>query len=301
MRYGMQIDTAQPIPQVVEQVRQMADAGLSTAACSQIFAYDALTLLAVVGNQVPDIELMTAVVPTYPRHPMVLAAQALTAQAAIGGRLTLGIGPSHQVVIEGMFGYSYERPARHIREYLHALLPLLNGEQVAYQGETLKAFTPGSLEVRAPAPPVMIAALAPAMLRLAGSLTDGTITWMAGVRTIESHIAPTISAAAAKAGRKRPRIAVSLPVCVTSDPDRARQRADESFAIYGQLPAYQAVLDREGVAGPGAVAIAGDEESVSRQIAAFAEAGATDFIAALYGSSEERPRTFSLLSQLAAS
>jgi F420-dependent oxidoreductase-like protein len=300
MRYGMQIDTAQPIRQVVEQVRQMAGAALSTAACSQVFAYDALTLLAVVGDLVPDIELMTAVVPTYPRHPIVLAAQALTVQAATGGRLTLGIGPSHQVVIEGMYGYSYERPARHIREYLDALLPLLNGEQVAYAGATLRAFTLGPLEISAPAPPVMIAALGPAMLRLAGSLTDGTITWMAGLRTIESHIAPTITAAAANAGRKRPRIAVSLPICVTSEPNRARQLADKSFAVYGQLPAYRAVLDREGAASPGDVAVAGDEESVGRQIDAFAEAGATDFIAAVYGNREERQRTFSLLSHLAA-
>src|SRR5207302_2922852 len=118
MRYGMQIDTSQPVSGVIEQVRRMADSGLSIAACAQIFAYDALTLLAVVGAQVPAIELMTAVVPTYPRHPIMLAAQALTVQAATGGRLALGIGVSHQAAVEGLWGYSYERPARHMREYL---------------------------------------------------------------------------------------------------------------------------------------------------------------------------------------
>jgi F420-dependent oxidoreductase-like protein len=299
MRYGMQIDTSLSVPEVVGQVKQMADAGLSSAVCSQIFAYDALTLLAVVGAEVPEIELMTAVVPTYPRHPIMLAAQALTVQAATGGRLALGIGVSHQVVVEGMFGYSYERPARHMREYLHALLPLLNGEQVAYEGETVKAFTIGPLQVSTPPPQVLIAALAPAMLRVAGSLADGTITWMTGLRTIESHIVPLITSAAADAGRREPRIAVALPMCVTGEDDRARERAESTFSLYGQLPAYRSMLDREGAGGPGDVAIVGDEESVSQQIAAYAAAGATDWIATLYGSPEERQRTFALLTQLA--
>jgi F420-dependent oxidoreductase-like protein len=300
MRYGMQIDTSLSVPDVVGQVRQMADAGLSSAVCSQIFAYDALTLLAVVGAEVPDIELMTAVVPTYPRHPIMLAAQALTVQAATGGRLALGIGVSHQVVVEGMLGYSYERPARHMREYLHALLPLLNGEQVAYEGETVTAFTMGALEISAPAPQVLIGALAPAMLRVAGSLADGTITWMTGPRTIESHIVPLITSTAAEAGRPEPRIAVALPMCVTGEPDRARERAESTFSLYGQLPAYRSMLDREGVRGPGDVAVVGDEESVSQQIAAYEAAGATDWIAAPYGSPEERQRTAALLTQLAA-
>lgn len=295
----MQVDTSPSIQGVVEQVRRMAEAGFSTAACSQIFGYDALTLLALVGAEVPDIELMTAVVPTYPRHPMVLAAQALTVQAATGGRLTLGIGVSHQVVVEGMLGYSYERPARHMREYLEALAPLLRGEQGAYEGETLKAVTMGPLSIAAPPPSLMVAALAPAMLRVAGRLSDGTITWMTGLRTVEGHIAPTIRAAAAEAGRPEPRIAVSLPVCVTGRPDEARERANRTFAIYGQLPAYRSMLDREGAPEPGDVAIVGDEESVARQIEAFAEAGATEYLALPYGSDEEQTRTFALLATLA--
>jgi 5,10-methylenetetrahydromethanopterin reductase len=300
VRYGTQIDVAQPIEGVVGEVQRLADAGLHCAACAQIFCYDALTLLALVGARVPDIELMTAVVPTYPRHPIMLAAQALTVQAATGGRLTLGIGVSHQVVIEGMFGYSYERPAHHMREYLHALAPLLRGEQVTYQGETVRAFTRGPLDVAAPAPGLMLAALAPAMLRIAGGETDGTVTWMAGLRTIGSYVAPTIRAAALDAGRPEPRIAVSLPTCVTADPERARRRANTAFAIYGQLPAYRAMLDREGAPGPAEVAVVGDEASVGEQLAAYAQAGATDYIASVYGSREERERTLALLSRLAA-
>src|SRR4051794_721421 len=128
MRYGITIDVSASIAGVIEEVRTLRDAEFDFVATSQIFGYDALTLLAVVGAAVPDIELTTAVVPTYPRHPIMLAAQALTVQAATGGRLTLGIGLSHQVVIEGMFGYSFDKPARHMREYLQALMPLLRGE-----------------------------------------------------------------------------------------------------------------------------------------------------------------------------
>ncbi len=300
MRYGLTIDNTRPIPEVVDEVRRMADAGLASATVSQIFGYDALTLLAVVGQQVPDIELATGVVPTYPRHPIMLAAQALTVQAATGGRLTLGIGLSHQIVIEGMFGYSYDRPARHMRDYLHALLPLLRGEQVAYEGETLKAATMAPLEIDAPPPPVLVAALAPRMLELAGSLADGTSTWMVGPATLASHIVPSITAAAEKAGRPAPRVAVSLPVCVTADADGARERAARTFTIYGQLPSYRAMLDREHAAGPADVAIVGDEEAVAAQIAGLAEAGATDFTAAPYGPSADRDRTIALVAELAA-
>lgn len=300
MRYGLTIDNTRPIPEVVDEVRRMADAGLASATVSQIFGYDALTLLAVVGQQVPDIELATGVVPTYPRHPIMLAAQALTVQAATGGRLTLGIGLSHQIVIEGMFGYSYDRPARHMRDYLHALLPLLRGEQVAYEGETLKAATMAPLEIDAPPPPVLVAALAPRMLELAGSLADGTSTWMVGPATLAWHIVPSITAAAEKAGRPAPRVAVSLPVCVTADADGARERAARTFTIYGQLPSYRAMLDREHAAGPADVAIVGDEEAVAAQIAGLAEAGATDFTAAPYGPSADRDRTIALVAELAA-
>ena len=189
----------------------------------QIFGLDALTTLAVVGRQVPRIELGTGVIPTYPRHPMMLAAQALTTQMASDGRLLLGIGLSHQVVIESMFGLSFEKPARHMREYLSILMPLLNGEPVAYAGETLS--TNATLGIEGVAPPaVAVAALGPLMLKLAGSMTDGTVTWMTGPATLAEHTVPTITAAAADAGRPAPKVVVGLPVCVTDDPDGARER-----------------------------------------------------------------------------
>ena len=299
MRHGLTIDTSRPLPKIVEQVQRMADAGFASAASSQIFGYDALTLLALVGQSVPGIELSTAVVPTYPRHPVALAGQALTVQAATGGRLTLGIGLSHKIVIETVFGQSYDKPVRHLREYLSILLPLLRGEAVSFQGETLSATTFGPLDVQAPAPPVVVAALGPKMLELAGTVADGTATWMTGPATIRDHVVPHITAAAEAAGRPAPRVVVALPVCVTDDVERARAVAAQEFAIYGTLPSYRAMLDREGAEGPGDVAIVGDELAVTEQIAALDVAGATEFVSSIYGEHEERARTFELLAGLA--
>ncbi len=165
MRIGVMFDTERPFDEVVAQVAGLRDAGIETAWASQIFAYDALTAIAAVGREVPGIEFGTAVVPTYPRHPVMLAAQALTVQAATGGRLTLGIGLSHQLVIENVFGQSFDKPARHMREYLSILMPLLEGEQASFVGETLSASTFGPLQIDAPAPPVLVAALGTTMLQ----------------------------------------------------------------------------------------------------------------------------------------
>jgi F420-dependent oxidoreductase-like protein len=299
MRYGLTIDNGQPLPQVVEQVQRMADAGFATAVSSQIFGYDALTMLALAGQGVPGIGLTTNVVPTYPRHPYMLAAQALTVQAATGGRLTLGIGLSHQIVIENLFGQSFDRPLRHMREYLAILLPLLRGEAVSFQGEVLSCTTWGPIEIDAPAPPVVLAALGPRMLELAGAVADGTTTWMTGPATVRDHIVPTITAAAEAAGRPAPRVIVGLPVCVTDDVDAARATAAEVFVAYGHMPSYRAMLDREQVAGPGDVAVVGDEQSVIEQLAAVDVAGATEVVASIFGDPGERDRTFSLLATLA--
>ena len=278
-------------------MREAADLGFHSVWSAQIFGLDALTAIAIAGREVPGIELGTSVVPTYPRHPMMLAGQALTVQAAIGNRLALGIGLSHQVVVEGMWGYSFDKPARHMKDYLAALMPLLRGEAVGYQGETLKAF--GQVTIAdASAPPVLIAALAPAMLRLAGSVADGTSTWMVGPKTLETHIMPAISGAASAAGRPAPRIGSSLPICVTSDPDAARERAAKDFMIYGQLPSYRAMLDIEGAAGPADIALVGDEATVLAGIEAMRGAGCTDFVANCFGSAEEVARSKAVVASL---
>lgn len=287
MRIGVMFDIERPFDDVMDQVASLAAVGIEAAWSSQIFSMDALTTLAVAGREVPGIHLGTAVVPTYPRHPVMLAAQALTVQAATGGRLTLGIGLSHQMVIENVFGLSFERPARHMREYLEILMPLLAGEPAAFAGETLSAATFGPLGIQAPAPDVLVAALGTVMLQLAGRVAQGTITWMTGPKTVEDHIVPTIRQAAAEAGRPEPQIGVGLPVCVTDDADGARAKAAETFAVYGHLPSYRAMLDREGVDGPPDVAIIGTATEVASRVRHLAEIGTTDFCGAPFGSPDE--------------
>ena len=288
-----------PFSQLTEQLQRAADDGFASAWMNNIFGLDALTALAVVGRQVPGIELGTAVVPTYPRHPAVLAQQALTAAAATGGRLTLGIGLSHKIVIDDMYGYDFSQPVRHMREYLAVLLPLLDGQPVAFSGETLS----GHIGLSTPGPgrvPVLLAALGPRMLRLAGELAEGTILWMTGPATVREHIVPEITAAAKAAGRPSPRVVCILPVCVTDDPDGARARAAKVFAIYGDLPSYRAMLDREGAAGPGDVALVGDEDAVAAQISGLAGAGVTDFVAGEYARGDDAARTRPFLTSLLA-
>lgn len=300
MRIGALIDVEKPLGAVVEQVQGYAEAGLASAWAVQIFGYDALTLLGVVGAQVPGIELGTGVVPVYSRHPQVMAQQALTVQAATGGRLTLGIGMSHQVVVEGLWGLSYDRPARYLREYLSALVPMVSGEAVSVQGEVVTAVTYAPLEVPGVTPPpVLVAALGPTLLTLAGRMADGTVTWMTGVGTVADHIVPTITEAAAAAGRPAPRVAVSLPVSVTADVERTKERIDKAFAIYPTLPSYRAMLDREGADGPSDIAVVGTEEEVAARLARLTEVGATDLVASITGSAEERERTVALLALVA--
>jgi len=288
-------DTAnRTIDDVVSDARHAEADGFASYWLPQIFGMDAITTLALVGREVPRLELGTAVVPTYPRHPMTLAQQALTTQAACGGRFLLGIGLSHQIVIEHMFGMSFEKPARHMREYLAILAPLVHGDAANVDGETLRAH--GSVSVAdAPPCPILLAALAPKMLQLAGAVADGTITWMTGPTTLAGHTIPSINAAAREAGRPQPRVCASLPVCVTDDPEGARARAADEFAVYGSLPSYRAMLDREGATGPADVAIVGDAATVKGAVEQLAGIGVSDFAPALFGSRADRSSTREVL------
>jgi 5,10-methylenetetrahydromethanopterin reductase len=302
MRIGWSLTEPAAGPDTLHQLRDHIAAasadGFASAWLPNIFGLDALTALAVAGSQVPDIELGSAVVPTYPRHPAALAQQALTTQAALDGRLVLGIGLSHQIVIEGMYGFSFDKPARHMREYLEVLLPLVREGKASFTGETMKAQVTFN-GPREHATPVLLAALAPQMLRLAGAAADGTILWMTGPETIADHIVPRLTKAAEEAGRPAPRVVCTLPVCVTADDDAAYERANQVFSIYGQLPSYRAMLDREGATGPGDVAIVGDEATVARKIRALGDLGVTDFAAASFGRGEDAARTRALLKELA--
>jgi 5,10-methylenetetrahydromethanopterin reductase len=291
------------IDDVVAEATAARQLGAHTFWSSQIFGHDALTVLAIVGREVPGIELGTAVVPTYPRHPMMLAQQALSTQAAINSRgdagLCLGIGLSHQIVVESMWGLSYSKPVRHLKEYLSVLMPLLEGKPVSFAGEEFRVnggvSVPGSSR-----PSVLVAALGPQMLRVTGALADGTSTWCVGPKTLTELTIPTLRQAAADAGRPEPRIAVALPVCVTDDVAGARARAAQVFAVYDTLPSYKSMMNREGVDGPGGLAIVGTEAEVRDQIAELAAIGVTDFNAGVFTANpDELARTNSVLRELA--
>ena len=300
MRIGVSLqDPAGPDPMTAlrEELQRAADQGFASAWMSNIFGVDALTALAVVGNQVPGIDVGTAVVPTYPRHPAVLAQQARTVAAAVDGRLILGIGLSHKIVIEDMYGYDFSKPILHMREYLEVLLPLLDGQPASFNGTTVRA----NVGLTTPSPgrvPVVVAALGAQMLRLAGAQTDGTVLWMTGPATVRDHVVPVITEAAKSAGRPSPRVVCLLPVCITDDPDGARERATRVFAIYGQLPSYRAMLDREGASGPADVAMVGDEDTVAAQISTLAEVGVTDFVGVEYTGGPDGARTRAFLRTL---
>lgn len=299
---GARRDTVELKATIDQVIRAEAD-GFDSVWFPQIstFGYDALTLISLAGTQTSRIELGTAVIPTFPIHPLVLAKQALTTQVACGGRLALGIGLSHRPSIENTMGLSYQSPARHMREYLTVVRSLVDEGHTNFDGSTFNVKAELTVPESAPFP-IIIAALAPRMLRLAGEMADGTVTWMAGVRTIDSHITPRIQAAAQAAGRPQPRVVVGLPVAVTDDASGARQRAARTYERYGQLPNYKRMLDIEGVEGPSQVAVVGNEAQVEEQLRSFASAGATDFVASVLPVDEDHEesasRTWQLLQSL---
>jgi 5,10-methylenetetrahydromethanopterin reductase len=263
---------------IVDRIRDAETRGFATAWMTNAFGFDAITALSAVGRQTSSIELGTAVVPTYPRHPVVMAQQALTAQSSSGGRFTLGIGLSHETMIEGSLGIPFERPVRHMREYLEVLIPLLEGDPASTDGRlyNVRARVSAPTEPRVP---VVVAALGPQMLKVTGELADGTILSWVGRKTIGDHIAPRITKAAADAGRPAPRIIAGLPISLTSDPDGARERFSPQVAGYGMLPSYRAMFDREGVEDPADVALFGDESALDAALRELAAAGATEYAA----------------------
>lgn len=270
---------------IVAEAKAAESDGFSLFIVANIFGHDAIGALTVVGRETERIELMTGVVPMHPRHPIAIAQQALTASAASGGRFRLGIGLSHQIVIENMLGLSYTKHAAYTREYLEVLKPLLTGQPCSFKGDFFNVQAQltagGASDVD-----VLVAALGPRMLKVTGELAAGTITWMTGVKTLDGFTVPTLRAAAADAGRPEPRIVAGLPVALTSNPDKAREIAGQAFQMYGSLPSYRAMLDREGAAGPADVAIVGDESALRGALAQMRDAGVTDFLAAPFPAEE---------------
>ena len=284
------------IDDLKKQVQVANTLGYSTFWTPQIFNLDALTALAVIAESVEGIRLGTSVIPTYPRHPMMLAQQALTVNQVSNGRLDLGIGLSHKPVVEGMWGISFDAPVGHMSDYLQILMALLHDGTISYGGKHLTSR--GGIDVPADAPPVLVAALGPQMLKLVGRVADGTVTWMTGPETIRNHISPIINAAAEEAGRPVPQVIAAVPVCITSDLDIAEEYAKRDFGFYGDLPSYRAMLEREGLANSWDIALSGSFEEVAEGLQKYSDSGGTQVVAAVYGPDEAREQTVSELAKL---
>jgi alkanesulfonate monooxygenase SsuD/methylene tetrahydromethanopterin reductase-like flavin-dependent oxidoreductase (luciferase family) len=269
------------VERAIEQATEAESEGFSSLwYAGAMGGGDPLVQMTLAGRATESIELGTSILQTYTCHPVLQASRAKAVAGAIGRPVVLGIGPSHQMVVERL-GIPYEHVGRHVEQYVTTLEPLLDGEI-----------------------PVLIAALGPMLLKIAGEYAQGTILWMANARAVESHVAPRISDAASKAGRPAPRVVAGLPVAVHDDPDEARAAAAEQFGMYGTLPNYQRILAHGGVEGPAEAAIVGDETEVAAQIERLFEAGATDVWAAPFPVGEDRSgsrrRTRAFLAQLAA-
>lgn len=280
MKIGVMIGADNPeggLNDVIDLAKKAEELGLDSVWLANIFSYDAISTMALIGRETNTIHLGTAVTPTYPRHPVAMAQQALTTAAASDNRFTLGIGLSHKLVIEDMFGLSYSKPIRHMKEYLGVLMPLLRGESANFDGQEynvrgVQFNVPEAKEV-----PVVIAALGPQMLKLAADMVDGTNTWMVGPNTMEQHILKTFE----DAGKSNPTIVAGLPIVMTNNIDAARESIAKNLTVYGQLPSYRAMLDREGIEGPADLALVGDENYLFGQIKRFADMGVSDFNAAI--------------------
>lgn len=313
MQIGLTIDGGATFEDLVREVRLGRDVGYRSLWLPEspgggrrsrsrpgrrhrLFGFDSLTALAALGHELGGVEVGTCVLPTYPRHPMQLATQALTARAALAGGLALGIGVSHRHIVEDQWGYTYDRNATRMREYVEVLNQLMGQGTVDVDGETVQAH--GSLGIPFEPVPLLVAALGPRMLEIAGRHADGVISWMTGPQALAGHVVPRLTEAAQAAGRPTPRVVASLPVCVSDDVDAARRLAERMFVIYGSLPNYRRVLARDGAEHAGQIALVGTEADIRDQISELERIGITDLNALVIGDDESRTRAHALLPAL---
>jgi F420-dependent oxidoreductase-like protein len=269
------------VDDAVDKALAAADTGVRQLWLGQQLDYDAIGLAAVIGSVVPGVEVGTSVVPINPRHPLIVAAAAQTAQAATHGRFSLGLGLGVPFLEEAVFGISTSSTVERLREYLTVLLAIRDDRTVDFHGSHLTAVDPSVLPVAlagATPYPVYVAAMGPRALQVTGELADGTLPAYAGPRTIEGFIAPTITRAATEAGRPAPRIIAIVGVAVTDNVDVARAEAATRLALYDSIPSYQKVFAREGVSSAVDLAVIGTAEAVTRRLTSYLDAGATDLV-----------------------
>jgi 5,10-methylenetetrahydromethanopterin reductase len=281
------------IDQFAAQCESMAAHGLTKIWCPQVpGAPDALVLIASVARQLPTLHFGTGIQPTWTRHPAQLAQSAVAAAFAAPGRFTLGIGVSHQPIVEHMYGIAYAGPVSHLEDYLKVLVPALRGEPVDVTG-------PLSFHGAVAAPPapipLMVAALGPRALRVTGEHCDGTLTFLTGPETLSTLTRPTIDAAASGAGRPRPTIVAGVTVAVTDHAENMRGAIDEALAFYAVLPAYRSMMDREGAKTPSDLSLVGDESAVDAALRRLFDAGADEVSTSIVGDEATMLRTAEFL------
>ena len=288
MRIGLMLGTDRERPRgerldgLVADVQEAERSGFASIWVPQVPGYlDAMTAVAVLGQATTRIELGTAVVPIQTRHPMILAQQALTTQAACGGRFALGIGASHDWIINGQLGLPYDRPVGEVRDHLDVLSAAFAGPgAVDVENRTFRVHSPVDVTDTRP-PAVLLAALGPTMLRLAGERADGTILWMADERAIGDHVVPRITKAAEAAGRPAPRVVAGVPVavCAPDEVDAARRQASELLGHAHFSPNYVRLLEHGDADDVGDTMAAGDESTVLARLRRYRNAGVTDLAA----------------------
>jgi F420-dependent oxidoreductase-like protein len=288
---------------MVARAREAAAAGLRSTWFAQRFDYDAAALAALVGREVPEVSVGTSVVPIFARHPLLVASQAQTAQAATHGRFRLGLGLSAKPAVESAFGIPYDRPIARLREFLIAVNSLLDNGSAEFRGELLTAVLPsgGRTPGAAPRVPVLVAAMGPQALRVAGGYADGILPYLAGPRALGEHLVPAVTAAAEAAGRPKPQVVAIVAGVVTSDVDAVRDTAARQMAFFDQVPSYRRVVELERADRAADVAVIGDEETVAAQVRRYFDAGATEVVFTQTNMAGEagRLRTWQLLGELA--
>ena len=298
-------ETTNLVDRAVELGTEAERLGLDSMWFAQMASYDAIALASAVGRAVPRIFVGTAVVPIYPRHPQILASAAKTAQAATGGRFQLGIGLGAKNLLEPSYGLPYPPPITHLREYLGALRPLLDGKDTGYDGATVISHPVVSTAVAGAEPtiPVLVAAMGPQALRIAGQFADGTVPFLAGPKALEQHIVPVLTKAAADAGRPAPRIIVTVPAVVTDKVEEVIASATDQLAFYEHIPSHQRVFEWDGVDRAGELVVVGDEDTVAAGLRRYLDAGTTE-ITLTYtdvAGEADRARTWRLAGALAKS
>ncbi|KAB8165813.1 TIGR03564 family F420-dependent LLM class oxidoreductase [Streptomyces sp. 3MP-14] len=286
----------------VAQAREAREAGVASAWLGQRLDYDAAALAAVIGHAVPGLTVGTSAIPIFGRQPVLVAGQALTAQAAAGGRFQLGLALGAKPLVESTFGITYERPVALLAEFLTALRALLTDGTADFRGELLSAAPP--LPVALPGaervPPLLVAAMGPQALRVTGELADGTLPFLAGPRALGEHIVPALTAAAEAAGRPAPRVVALVPAVVTAEVARVREVAAREMEFYESIPSYRRVLELSGAERAGEIAVVGDEETVAAEVRRYRNAGATEVVLTQtsMGGEAARRRTWRLAGEL---